>query len=333
MSRIKPDKATMEIVQRVFSDKNVTIESEEYIRIRTKDGGKCALFSLYLDHIYIDSLSKCGSTSGGDLLTMIYTIAKEMPNIKYIELVDASQIKICSTKISLRILKILTTGQSWYNSHGYYSANYESEKSHNEEIINMNYENFIDIVYKKRLEKFKYENSIEQLRNLLESRKEQLSTISKSDNKEKYQFIAQRILEIQDIIVNHNKFINSYIQKEEAEINEGMRLFPDVNKTVKDYFNYVLSNIKDDKDCQNKETIEKSMWLSNYIPKIEYLPILQYESTLRKMVIRDESGKGGSKSKKSKSKKSKSKKSKSKKSKSKKSIKSKKSKSKRSKKY
>ena len=323
MSRIKPDKATMEIVQRVFSDKNVTIESEEYIRIRTKDGGKCALFSLYLDHIYIDSLSKCGSTSGGDLLTMIYTIAKEMPNIKYIELVDASQIKICSTKISLRILKILTTGQSWYNSHGYYSANYESEKSHNEEIINMNYENFIDIVYKKRLEKFKYENSIEQLRNLLESRKEQLSTISKSDNKERYQFIEQRILEIQDIIVNHNKFINSYIQKEEAEINEGMRLFPDVNKTVKDYFNYVLSNIKDDKDCQNKETIEKSMWLSNYIPKIEYLPILQYESTLRKMVIRDESGKGGSKSKKSKSKKSKSKKS----------IKSKKSKSKRSKKY
>jgi hypothetical protein len=191
----------------------------------------------------------------------------------------------------------------------------------------MNYENFIDIVYKKRLEKFKSENSIEQLRNLLESRKEQLSTISKSDNKDRYQFIEQRILEIQDIIVNHNKFINSYIQKEEEEINEGMRLFPDVNKTVKDYFNYVLSNIKDDKDCQNKETIKKSMWLSNYIPKIEYSPILQYESKLRKMVIREESGKGGSKSKKSKFKKSKSKRSKSKKSKSKKS------KSKRSKKY
>jgi hypothetical protein len=326
-SRIKPDKATMEITQRVFSDKNVTIDSEEYIIITTKDG-RCAIFCLYPDHIYIDSLSKCGSTSGGDLLTMIYTIAKEMPkNIKYIELVDASQIKICSTKISLRTLKILTTGQSWYNSHGYYSENYDSEKTHNEEIINMNYENFIDIVYKKRLEKFKSENSIEQLRNLLESRKEQLSTISKSDNKDRYQFIEQRILEIQDIIVNHNKFINSYIQKEEEEINEGMRLFPDVNKTVKDYFNYVLSNIKDDKDCQNKETIKKSMWLSNYIPKIEYSPILQYESKLRKMVIREESGKGGSKSKKSKFKKSKSKRSKSKKSKSKKS------KSKRSKKY
>jgi len=326
-SRIKPDKATMEITQRVFSDKNVTIDSEEYIIITTKDG-RCAIFCLYPDHIYIDSLSKCGSTSGGDLLTMIYTIAKEMPkNIKYIELVDASQIKICSTKISLRTLKILTTGQSWYNSHGYYSENYDSEKTHNEEIINMNYENFIDIVYKKRLEKFKSENSIEQLRNLLESRKEQLSTISKSDNKDRYQFIEQRILEIQDIIVNHNEFINSYIQKEEEEINEGMRLFPDVNKTVKDYFNYVLSNIKDDKDCQNKETIKKSMWLSNYIPKIEYSPILQYESKLRKMVIREESGKGGSKSKKSKFKKSKSKRSKSKKSKSKKS------KSKRSKKY
>jgi hypothetical protein len=72
-----------------------------------------------------------------------------------------------------------------------------------------------------------------------------------------------------------------------------MRLFPDVNKTVKDYFNYVLSNIKDDKDCQNKETIEKSMWLTNYIIKIEYLRILQYENMLRKMVIREDSAKGG----------------------------------------
>jgi hypothetical protein len=320
MSKNIPNKSTMKIIKRAFPDKNVTIESENYIRIRTKDGGKCALFSLHPDHIFIDSLSKCDDTSGGDLLTMIDAIAKEMPNVKYIKLLDSSQIKICSKKISLHILKILSTGQSWYNSQGYYSENYKSEKTHNEEIINMDYEKFIDVVYKEHLEKFKYENSIEQNRKLLKLRKEQLSKINKSDNKEQYHFIEEEILEIQDRIINHKKIINRYIQKEEEEINTGIRLFPDVNKTVKDYFSYVLSNMKDDKDCQNKETIEKSIWLSNYIAKIDYLPILKYEGALKKMVVSKRSSK--SKSSESESSKSESSKSKSSKSKSSKSNKS-----------
>ena len=160
MSKIIPDEEIMEIVQSVFSPKIITIDLDKYIYIKTEEGNNCVTFSLYPDNIYIDLLEKCGSTSGGDLLTMIDTLAKRMPNIKYIELRDAADITYCKQSIVLYILKILTTGLSWYNLHGYFSEYRDSEISHNEEIINMEYEKFIDIVYRRNLELFPLENSI-----------------------------------------------------------------------------------------------------------------------------------------------------------------------------
>jgi hypothetical protein len=256
MSIIIPDEATIEIIRSVFSDKNVTIEDKKRIKIRTQDGKDCVTVYLYPDFIYISSIEKCGNISGSELLKMFDTLAERMSNIKYIGLEDVSQIKICGKPISLYILKILTTGQSWYNKHGYFSKHHTDEIGHNESIINKPYEEFIDIVYKE----------------------------------------------------------------EEEERNKGIRLFPDTGKTVKDYFNYVLSDIKD-KGC-DPITIEKCTWLSNFIDNIENSEILQYEGKVRKMVIREESGKssaeGGAKRKRSKTKKrrrSKTKKSKSKRSK------------------
>lgn len=259
MSMIIPDEATIEIIRSVFSDKNVTIEDKKRIKIRTQDGKDCVTVYLYPDFIYISSIEKCGNISGSELLKMFDTLAERMSNIKYIELTDVSQIKICGKPISLYILKILTTGQSWYNKHGYFSKHHTAEIGHNESIINKPYEEFINIVYKE----------------------------------------------------------------EEEERNKGIRLFPDTGKTVKDYFNYVLSDIKD-KSC-DPITIEKCTWLSNFIDNIENSEILQYDEEVRKMVIREESGKGGAKTKRSKTKKrkrsNKSNKSKSKRSKSKRSKK------------
>lgn len=159
MSKIIPDEEIMEIVQSVFPSKIIEIK-EPRIFIKTEEGD-CVAFRLYPDKIYIDLLEKCGTTSGTELLNMIDTLAKRMPNIKYIGLQDASDIKICEQSISLYILKILTNGLSWYNSHGYFSEYKDSEISHNEAIINMEYEKFIDIVYKRNLELFLLENSIE----------------------------------------------------------------------------------------------------------------------------------------------------------------------------
>jgi hypothetical protein len=344
MSKIIPDEEIMEIVQSVFSPKIIKNTPDKDIYIQTEDGNDCVTFNLYPDKIYIETLQKCGTTSGTELLKMFDTLAKRMPNIKYIGLQDASDIEICEQSIHLSMLKILTNGQSWYNSHGYFSEYHDSEISHNEAIINMEYEKFIDIVYKRNLELFPLENSIEvfikkiKLREKIIDKISNLSierTLSAIEN-ESLQHNQNVLLKYQDIINNYETYIdtelNKHIKEQEAEINTGIRLFPDVNKTVKEYFNYVwrdiTSNIRE-KGCDDKETIEKCIWLSKFIYKIGKSQILQYNG---KKLIKMVGPKGGSKSKKSKSKKSKSKKSKSNKNKSKKS-KSKKSKSKRSKKY
>jgi hypothetical protein len=213
----------------------------------------------------------------------------------------------------------------------------------------MEYEKFIDIVYKRNLELFPLENSIEvfikkiKLREKIIDKISNLSierTLSAIEN-ESLQNNQNVLLKYQDIINNYETYIdtelNKHIKEQEAEINTGIRLFPDVNKTVKEYFNYIwrdiTSNIRE-KGCDDKETIEKIIWLSKFIYKIGKSQILQYNG---KKLIKMVGPKGGSnykknKSKKSKSKKNKSKKSKSNKNKSKKS-KSNKNKSKRSKKY
>jgi hypothetical protein len=332
-----PNEETMEIIRSVFPSKIIEIK-EPRIFIKTEEGN-CVVFYLYPDKIYIDSLEKCGTTSGTELLNMIDTLAKRMLNINYIGLKDASDIKICEQSISLAILKILTNGLSWYNSHGYFSEYKDSEISHNEAIINMEYEKFIDIVYKRNLELFPLENSIEVFIKKIKLREKKIDEISNLSRErtltvkenEIIQHHQNVLLKYQDIINNYETYIdtelNNHIKKQESEINTGIRLFHDVNKTVKEYFNYVLSDIKvniKDKGCNDEETIEKCIWLSKFIYKIEKSKILKYNGEkLIKMV----GPKGGSNSKKSKSKKSKSKKSKSKKSKSKKN------KSKKSKKY
>ena len=161
MSKIIPDEEIIEIVQSVFSPKIIKITSDKDIYIQTEEGNDCVTFSLYPDKIYIELLDKCGITSGTELLNMIDELAKRMSNIKYIELYDNSKIEICEQSIVLYILKILKDGQSWYNLHGYLSEYHDSEISHNEVIINMEYEKFIDIVYTRNLELFLLENSIE----------------------------------------------------------------------------------------------------------------------------------------------------------------------------
>ena len=331
MSKIIPDEETMEIIRSVFPSKIIEIK-EPRIFIKTEEGD-CVTFRLFKDTIYIDLLEKCGTTSGTELLNMIDTLAKRMPNIKYITLHDASDIKICEQSISLYMLKILTNGLSWYNSHGYFSEYHDSEISHNEAIINMEYEKFIDIVYKRNLELFPLENSIEVFIKRIKIREKIINeisnlsrerTLSAIENKS-LQLNQKTLLKYQDRINNYETYIdtelNKHIKEQEEEINTGIRLFPDVNKTVKEYFNYVwrdiTSNIKD-KGCNDEETIEKCIWLSKFIYKIEKSKILEYNVVeLIKMV----GPKGGSNSKKSKSKKNKSKKNKSKKNKSKKSKK------------
>ena len=108
------------------------------------DGIVCLNFKLIEDEgddgtvLYVSKLFKCGGDerTGPALLKLIDKLAESIPRVKYIELQDGSSIHVCTVDIDLRYLKILTTGESWYNSFGYKSVNHDANVAHNAVIIN-----------------------------------------------------------------------------------------------------------------------------------------------------------------------------------------------------
>ena len=100
--------------------------------------------------LYISKIFKCSDDSkhnAREVIKLIEEMAKSIPappwsRVKYIKLEDGSSINVCAGQnstgmnIDLRYLKILTTGESWYNSFGYKSANHDANVAHNAVIIN-----------------------------------------------------------------------------------------------------------------------------------------------------------------------------------------------------
>ena len=100
--------------------------------------------------LYISKIFKCSDDSKyntREVIKLIETMAKSIPappwsRVKYIKLEDGSSINVCAghnssgMNIDLRYLKILTTGESWYNSFGYKSVNHDANVAHNAVIIN-----------------------------------------------------------------------------------------------------------------------------------------------------------------------------------------------------
>jgi len=84
--------------------------------------------------IIIELLNKCESSSGSNTLKKIEELARKL-GATQINLEDASKIKACHTEINLALLDILATGESWYNTKGFYSENRETEKKNNSQIL------------------------------------------------------------------------------------------------------------------------------------------------------------------------------------------------------
>jgi len=86
---------------------------------------------------HIDLLKRC-TINGSESLNKIEKFAKSFPDIKTISLDDKSIIELCERPelfIHLSIFYILHSGVSWYNSKGYYSANFKEETKHNKKQI------------------------------------------------------------------------------------------------------------------------------------------------------------------------------------------------------
>jgi hypothetical protein len=131
---------------------DVTFENGSY---KIKNGRDlCLAFEIIEDEdedddgtvLYISKIVKCGDSSSMPLtrkvIKLIETMVKTIPDppwslVKYIKLEDGSSINVCAGQnIDLRYLKILTTGESWYNSFGYKSLDHDANVAHNAVIIN-----------------------------------------------------------------------------------------------------------------------------------------------------------------------------------------------------
>ena len=248
------------------------------VSIRTKNPETkfCLSLTFEEDDIFISMLEKCGIT-GSQSLKKVEELATIMPNIKTISLTDASSIEKCNYIIDLALLKILTKGESWYNSLGYTinknvseryeTERYESEVKNNKKIINMDCKTFFDKVFRESFKKYMDKNSIKAIK----------ARIQRYRRYPQSSFYAQLRLTEQNKLDNPNYIadITREYKLKESRLIEAMPS-DDSDITVKEYFENVLSNLS----CDN------SFWLSEILYYISKSGIIQYDNSLSKKIDR-----------------------------------------------
>jgi hypothetical protein len=125
----------------------------------------CAFIQLFDDHIYIELLERCG-INGSQTIRKIEQLAIKLENISYISLEDDSTLKVYpefDIWINLYIYKILTKGQSWYNSLDYYSDNYAEEKEDNAKFEKMTIKEFQEELNTSDINNKKYNKHLNDL--------------------------------------------------------------------------------------------------------------------------------------------------------------------------
>jgi hypothetical protein len=253
---------TAEKIQKInkfFPEAKYTIEINDLIKISNKNiNTECIEFYITSYYIYIKSVKRCGDITGTVLLENIFKLAQELLNIEYIELIDESGILICEEIISLRTIKILTTGQSWYNKLGYKSTNYIKELEFNSKIIKQKYKSFIESIP---------------------------SAITLFGNKIDNEYSGAQQWTLLEKLTMVIKLI-----EEDKILEEVNTLFPvkDDNVTVQEYFSSIWEQIQirdiESKKCEDPIFIKKCKLLSNFINIIEIIGILEYNTHLKKFI-------------------------------------------------
>lgn len=156
----------IELLRTIFQGYNIVkVENNKYEDIIITDEinrTNCLRLKFGDNFIEIVTLAKCGHNSGTKLLQLVDQLAYLMPNVTYLKLLDAASLSFPDyKKLNLAFFKILTKGESWYNSLGYYSDNYEEEKNHNQNIIQTPYYILLENLIKDYVEAFKQKNSKE----------------------------------------------------------------------------------------------------------------------------------------------------------------------------
>jgi hypothetical protein len=122
----------------------IEIEEDEYIIIKNRNNKKCIEFYIYNSTLYLEEINKCDYSGKINLEKLIEyaKILKTFDLVETIELTDQST--IFNKKISLWLLSILSTGESWYNHFKFFQRDYKYEKEYNQSKIIMKFEDFIN---------------------------------------------------------------------------------------------------------------------------------------------------------------------------------------------
>lgn len=252
-------------MEEFFDPEIFTIEEDEdgYI-ISTKDGKQCLNILLKRNTITITKLEKCGS-NGTFLLKRLEEYARSI-DIYEINLQDESEIIINCVNgeeiiIDLASLKLLTTGQSWYNSLGYVSY------SNAEEIAMLPCMDAIEKSKEKKIHEIREKYSLECLTRKFarysKFKKTPTSVIIKFQIDNNESFIASKIHEVE--------------AKTQAIIYHAGLLFPhqDLSLSVRDYLLSILpEKFVEGGNCQEYKFIR------DFINFISIL--LNYEKFLKK---------------------------------------------------
>jgi len=137
---VKTESINISLLEKVFPEDQFIIENgnNNVVTIITKENNQnCAKIKMYRSgtnlQLDIDRLDRCG-ISGSETLEKIEKFAS-MAGIDEINLFDDSHITICGKEFSLAVLKILTKGETWYNSKNYSSLESHTKNNKNKKVI------------------------------------------------------------------------------------------------------------------------------------------------------------------------------------------------------
>lgn len=265
------------IVENIFPKDQFTIRIKSSNSFSIKTGkDDCLHIIIKGSLLYIILLSKC-EINGTESLRRIEEVAKNIPYISEIGLEDGSEIYFCDYRFNLAFLKILTNGHSWYNSHGYVSKDYEMEKSHNTQIIELSCIDFIEELFKKKVEIFMETNSKDKI----------IEKIQKLENEKTSTYIKKRNKYISDL-ENYEEFVEKKIAKIDESINyfrDKIHYFEDPHNSIKTEFNKLWQKMRENKNCDDP-IVE---WIYNFLDLIIQSNIFKYNVYLSKKI---DSGRG-----------------------------------------
>lgn len=246
----------------------------------------CVTFAINDTSIYVELLDRCNNNSGTNLLKLVEQFSKTIPKIEYIELVDKSKITTsCGFSVDLAVLKILTTGMSWYNSLGYISDDYENELRANSIIMRTNFKDAVNHAIEIKITNFKLMNTQPNIKRIVERYKAILSRLTSPPNYAESEMGLRRLTNLKadisklesriDSQDSYNNFIESninsiYLEREKI-LKQTTELFSQSDDTlnVQESLSFMLKDMgprfDNPQSCEKYKYLQELLMLFNYL--------------------------------------------------------------------